>query len=88
MKFLVYNQILRNVGAQQRIPSEFDPMMLVKFREFQLVEACPEGVASCECNDAPGTNVTNHFYLRDGFLNAMVTYVGCNPGTGIRIEVT
>ena len=53
-------------------------MMLVKFREFQVREACPEGMTSCECND-----VTNHFYLEDGFLNAMITYVGCNPGTKV-----
>ena len=58
-------------------------MMLVKFREFQVREACPEGMTSCECNDAPGKNVTNHFYLEDGFLNAMITYVGCNPGTKV-----
>ena len=43
-------------------------------------DACPEGVISCECNDAPGTNVTDNFFLEDGIVNAMITHAGCNPG--------
>ena len=61
-------------------------MTLIKFREMQMRDACPEGVISCECNDAPGTNVTDNFFLEDGIVNAMITHAGCNPGMTRRLD--
>ena len=74
------NNPLPNKGAQE-LPPEFDPVTLIRFREMQMRDACPEGIVSCECNDAPGTNVTDNFFLEDGLVNAMITMAGCNPGT-------
>ena len=37
-------------------------------------------MASCKCDAAPGTSVSEHLTMKDGFINALVTYVGCDPG--------
>lgn len=64
----------------QDLPPEIDPRVFVTLQDKVLRDSCPNGVVSCECDAAPGTNVSENLFMDDGFLNALLTYAGCNPG--------
>ena len=67
-------------GSAQELPAEFDPFLFANSAFANLEGACPSGVDRCECLNSPGTYTEGPFDPNKDPIDALITYVGCNPG--------
>ena len=67
------------LGAQD-LPDGFDPAIFMDSLYADLKAACPNGVARCECLNAPGTFTDGPFDPKENVIGSLLTYAGCGPG--------
>ena len=67
--------------------SAISPITYANYVYADLRAACPSGIQKCECSNAPGTYTSGPFDPDENFLTALLTYMGCSPGTEMSYKV-
>jgi hypothetical protein len=57
----------------------FDSYLFLGLRSKQMRDVCPKGIDRCHCLYKNGTYETGPFYYDEDPINAIITYVACNP---------